>query len=76
MTDENEHEHAPEADRVATEPEQVAHTTEPHHEVASTVAALTDRVSSLESVVQGLLPENRDETPSGRPWTHRNVFKR
>jgi len=38
----------------------------------ATVAALSDKVASLESTVTSLLPENRDETPTKKPWTHRN----
>ena len=61
-------------EHVAQHPEETAHTVEPHHEVAGTVAALTERVSTLENIVQGLLPENRDESPGKRPWTHRKFF--
>lgn len=60
---------------VATHPEATAHHVEPHHEVTATVSALSERVSSLENIVQGLLPENRDEAPGGKPWTHRNWGK-
>lgn len=63
------------SEEVATHPEQAAHHVEPHHEVAGTVAALGERVSSLESIVQGLLPENQDEKPGGKPWTHRGWGK-
>lgn len=41
----------------------------PHHEEA--ISALTERLNALESTVQSLLPENKDETPVKAPWTHR-----
>jgi hypothetical protein len=35
------------------------------------IHTLGERVTLLESTVQGLLPENKDETPGKGPWTHR-----
>jgi hypothetical protein len=60
---------APEA--VAVKPEETAHDVNPHDDVRGLVTALDAKVSALESTVQGLLPENRDEKPVKPPWTHR-----
>lgn len=59
-------------EEVAVKPETVAHETHPSTELKSTVDALVEKVSSLEATVTGLLPQNKDESPVKRPWTHRN----
>lgn len=44
----------------------------PHaDDLRETVHALSEKVETLASTVQGLLPENKDETPVKKPWTHR-----
>lgn len=42
-----------------------------HDDLRDTVHELSEKVSLLETTVQGLLPENRDESPVKKPWTHR-----
>lgn len=71
MSEETEHEEV-KPEEVAVKPETVAHETHPSSELLSTVNALGERLTSLEGTVTGLLPQNRDESPVKRPWTHRN----
>lgn len=59
-----------------TEPEKVEPPkVEPpaHVDHTDTIHSLTERISTLESTVQSLLPENKDETPVKKPWTHRGL---
>lgn len=58
-------------EEVVAKPEETGHNADAGAELRSTVAALSDRVTSMESTLTSLLPENRDETPTKRPWTHR-----
>jgi len=60
-------------EEVAVKPEETAHDAKPHDDISATVAALNERVSSLENAVTGMLPQNRDETPVKPPWTHRRL---
>jgi hypothetical protein len=64
----------PEPEKVAAEPETVAHKAEPQNDLAETVRAIDARVSELADAVRSVLPENRDETPVRRPWTHKRFF--
>ena len=59
--------------------EEVAKEETPHKEthegadqLKETVNALSERVSTLESTITNMLPQNRDETPVKKPWTHRS----
>ncbi len=61
------------------EPHETAKEETPHKEthegadqLKETVNALSERVSTLESTITNMLPQNRDETPVKKPWTHRS----
>jgi hypothetical protein len=54
------------------EPEKVPEPTSSHDDLRATVNTLSEKVASLESTVTSLLPQNRDETPVKKPWTHRS----
>lgn len=69
MSEETEHEtETPKPEMVPEHPENAGHET---YHGADVVAALSERVTALESAVTSMLPENRDETPVKRPWTHK-----
>lgn len=55
-------------------PETPAPDAHPHDDLRAIVTGLQEKVTHLETTVQGLLPENRDESPVKRPWTHRKLL--
>lgn len=67
MSEETEHETTPAPETIAAKPEDAGHETHG----SDVVSALSERVTALENAVTSLLPENRDETPVKRPWTHK-----
>lgn len=61
----------PEKEPTSTPPGNPAPEVPPADDLRETVHALSEKVETLASTVQGLLPENKDETPVKKPWTHR-----
>jgi len=54
-----------------TEPEKPPEVPPAHDGLRETVNALSEKVTALENTVTSMLPQNRDETPVKKPWTHR-----
>lgn len=71
METEDNREETPAPETQAEHPDSTGEHAHPHDDLRETVTALTERVSSLESLVHAAIPENRDESPRKKPWTHR-----
>jgi hypothetical protein len=65
----------PGPETVAEKPKETAETVHPQNDISVTVHALAEKVSLLEETVQSLIPQERDQSPVKKPWTHRGSWR-